>query len=121
MTSWSLKRTKQCAKCPWRTDVNPYDIPNGYEVARHQALRNTIAQPDDWAWLTGSPLPVMACHETEDAHCVGWLAQQAGPGNNLGLRLLLLHCTNVHRLHLIGAQHATFADTLPPAQQGDHA
>lgn len=108
-----LKRTKQCAKCPWRKDVDPHDIPNGYCPTKHAALESTIAKPGDLSFLKGGPMPVMACHETHDAHCIGWLANQLGPGNNIGLRLAMRNCENIGKLKLVGEQHRTFEDTLP--------
>lgn len=110
-----LKRTKQCAKCPWRKDVNPYDIPNGYSVDKHKGLKQTIANPDDPLSTMGRPLKVMACHETDDAHCVGWLMNQLGPGNNIGLRIKMMRCENAKDLRLVGEQHERFEDTLPNA------
>ncbi|HPA02579.1 MAG TPA: DUF6283 family protein [Chiayiivirga sp.] len=109
---WKLKRTVQCRKCPWRVDVDPHDIPNGYCEAKHAALASTIATPGALP-EPGAPLRVMACHETEDAHCVGWLHHQLGRGNNLALRLRMRSCTNAGRLRLSGAQHQTFEDTPP--------
>lgn len=103
---------RQCAKCPWKKGVNPHDIPNGYSVEQHKGLKNTIAEPGD---LRGSPA-MMACHETSPGNelpCVGWLVQQLGEGNNIGLRL------QVHFGHLdanvetVGPQHRRFEDTLP--------
>jgi hypothetical protein len=114
---WKLKRTKQCAKCPWRRDVDPRDIPNGYSVEQHEALRSTIAEPG--AFDLSSPLNIMACHETHDSHCIGWLANQLGPGNNIPLRLHMLGCTNAGQIKLIGEQHETFEDTLP--KECEHA
>lgn len=112
--SWALKRTAQCEKCPWRKDVNPHDIPNGYDVGKHEALASTIADPNDLLGQLASPvLRTMACHETHDAACIGWLANQAGPGNNIALRIKLSTCTNGHKVRLKGEQHATFEDTLP--------
>lgn len=110
-----LKRTKQCAKCPWKKSTNPHDIPNGYSVEKHQALECTIAKPNDSAFLATGDMHVMACHETHDAHCLGWLMNQLGPGNNIGLRLQMRKCTNIHEVELCGEQHATFQDTLPNA------
>lgn len=115
-----LKRTAQCAKCPWRVDVDPHDIPNGYCETKHAALSDTIAAPDDigsaLAVINGrEPLRIMACHETQDAHCVGWLAHQLGPGNNIALRMSMLSCENIGKLRLVGDQHQTFEDTLPKA------
>ena len=110
MSAWKLKRTAQCAKCPWIKAVNPHDIPNGYCETKHRSLEGTIATPGE---LTSGPLRVMACHETDKAHCIGWLANQAGPGNNIGLRLQLMTCENASAIRLRGEQHATFEDTLP--------
>jgi Family of unknown function (DUF6283) len=113
MADWKLKRTQQCDKCPWRVETDPTMIPNGYSVAAHRALVATIAAPCDVS-LIGQPQHIMACHEKHDAHCIGWLAHQMSVGNNLALRLSLLSCDNLGALRLRGAQHPTFADTLPP-------
>lgn len=111
MASWKLKRTAQCAKCPWRKDVDPHDIPNGYCETKHRGVEKTIAKPGEMP--LGGGLNVMACHETDDAHCVGWLMNQIGPGNNIGLRLSLMNCENIKKVRLVGEQHETFEDTLP--------
>lgn len=108
-----LKRTVQCAKCPWRKDVDPNTIPNGYCATKHAALANTIAKPDDLSQVFAKELHVMACHETHDAHCIGWLMNQLGPGNNIALRLSMRRCENADKIRLVGEQHATFEDTLP--------
>lgn len=50
----------------------------------------------------------MACHETHDAHCIGWLANQLGPGNNIALRLAMRDCENIRKLKLIGEQRQLF-------------
>ncbi len=107
--SWELKRTVQCAKCPWRVDVDPHEIPDGYSEEKHAALACTIAEPGSLQ-DTGR---AMACHETDDAHCIGWLANQLGQGNNLGLRIRMLTCSNARDFLTIGEQHKTFQDTLP--------
>lgn len=109
--SWKLKRTAQCKLCPWRKGVDPHDIPDGYSEAKHRALKSTISE-GGFAFLSGE-LRVMACHETDDAHCVGWLVNQLGAGNNIGLRLHMRSCTNANQIKLAGEQHATFEDTLP--------
>lgn len=108
---WRLKRTKQCAKCPWRKDVNPRDIPNGYSEEKHRALKSTIVS--DLCSLRSPEMRVMACHELHDAHCVGWLMNQVGPGNNLGLRIQMIYCENARDIQLVGEQHKTFEETLP--------
>lgn len=116
---WQLKRTAQCAKCPWRQDVNPRDIPDGYCETKHAALAGTIAPKDDTIGhaleiLSGKePLRIMACHETADAHCIGWLTNQIGPGNNVALRMSVRDCLNIGKVRLKGAQHNCFEDTLP--------
>jgi hypothetical protein len=113
-SSWRLKRTKQCAKCPWKVSTNPHDIPNGYSVARHEALACTIAQPGDVSSLVSRKAEhVMGCHEMEDAHCVGWLGHQLGRGNNIALRMRMRTCENASEIRLSGDQHQTFEATLP--------
>ena len=116
MKTWRLKRTAQCAKCPWREGVDPHEIPNGYSVEKHQALRATIAEPGRLD-AGGSCSVAMACHETNDAHCVGWLANQLGPGNNIPLRIRMMSCENADKIRLRGPQHSKFDDTLPGAPQ----
>jgi hypothetical protein len=113
--TWKLKRTVQCAKCPWIKGADPHDIPNGYTVERHLALRNTIADRDrPFSSLDGDRY-VMACHELEEAHCIGWLVNQIGTGNNIGMRLRMRDCNNADAIRLRGEQHASFDDTLPSA------
>lgn len=41
---WKLKRTVQCAKCPWKVSTNPHDISNGYCETKHKDLEETIAK-----------------------------------------------------------------------------
>lgn len=111
--SWKLKRTRQCAKCPWKVSTDPHDIPNGYSVGLHEALACTIAAPGE---LPSSGLRAMACHESskeQPVHCVGWLVNQIGPGNNIGLRIKMMSCENAKHIHLDGEQHERFEDTLP--------
>lgn len=109
MTPWKLKRTTQCTKCPWRVDVDPHDIPNGYDEEKHRALQITIAAPGS---LTDTGR-AFACHELEEAHCIGWLVNQIGPGNNIPLRIRMMTCENARKIRLRGKQHETFEDTLP--------
>lgn len=105
---------KQCQKCPWRVDVDPYDIPDGYCEAKHAGLCSTIAKPG--ALDLGGALRVMACHESKpgkEIACVGWLANQLGPGNNIPLRLAAMHDRKLTDFDLVGEQHERFEDTLP--------
>lgn len=115
MATWKLKRTAQCAKCPWQTAVDPHDIPNGYCETKHRNLAETIAKPGDISTV-GQPVRVMACHETEQAHCIGWVHNQLGPGNNIPLRLQMLSCENIDKLRLRGEQHPNFEATLPSTE-----
>lgn len=105
---------KQCAKCPWRKDVDPNDIPNGYCVKKHAALKDTIARPG--ALNIGGTLRMMACHESmpgKEIACAGWLANQLGPGNNIGLRMAAMRDRKLYDFKLVGEQHETLEDTLP--------
>jgi len=107
-----IKPRKQCKKCPWRVDANPHDIPGGYSPEKHAALKCTIASD---GVLHKSSLRLMACHETPEGKelpCVGWLAHQLGPGNNLGLRLAVHRGRVDTNVQTIGAQHKRFEDTL---------
>ncbi len=110
-----MRRTvKQCRSCPWRVDCDPLvDIPNGYSVELHESLRGTIARPGDLN-LFGT-LRAMACHYSpvgQEIPCAGWLANQLGRGNNIGLRLQVISGA-MPVPELDGEQHATFEDTLP--------
>lgn len=112
--TWKLKRLRQCDKCPWKVTTDPRDIPGGYSENLHRGLAGTIAEPG--VLNIGAPLRLMACHEhppADEAHCVGWLMHQLGPGNNIALRLSMRDCENIHHVQLVGEQHATFEDTLP--------
>ncbi len=62
----------------------------------------------------------MACHEHppgDEAHCVGWLMNQLGPGNNIPLRLKVRSCENIDAVTLDGPQHERFVDTLPKTRK----
>ena len=96
--------------------TDPYDIPNGYEVEKHQALRDTIAEPG--ALDFSKAISVMACHETHKAHCIGWMAHQLGIGENLVLRLETMTCTNIEKMQIVGEQHPNFESTLPLENKG---
>jgi hypothetical protein len=112
MTSPNDRATRrQCKACPWRKDVDAArDIPGGYCARKHAGLRKTLGTPLD------GQLRVMACHETpigKEKPCVGWLANQLGPGHNLALRLATLQDRSLLNFELVGDQHEHFDDTLP--------
>ncbi len=107
------KPRKQCAKCPWRVDVDPTEIPNGYSCDLHAKLENTIAEPGAFR---PSGLRMMACHETrvgKELPCVGWLVNQLGPGNNIGVRIAVMTGKIDGNVEEVGDQHERFEDTLP--------
>lgn len=111
MTKEKSKPRVQCAKCPWKKSTDPYDIPNGYSKKKHENLSCTIATPGDFHHRR-----MMACHETPpgaELPCVGWLVHQLGPGNNIGLRLLVITGQVDANVATVGPQHECFEDTLP--------
>ena len=77
---------------------------------KHRALIGTIAAPGA---LRGGPLRIMACPDTHDSACVGWLVQQLGPGNNLLLRMAVMDGRIDANVETVGRQHEHFEDTLP--------
>lgn len=111
--SWRLNFPVQCAKCPWRVDTNPFEIPRGYNVEKHKALKSTIAKPCDVASLRNEFIRAMACHDHHEEPCVGWLNNQLGPGNNILLRFHFRHCVNGREMRVIGDQHENLEDTIP--------
>lgn len=109
-----LKREHQCAKCPWKKSTDPHEIPDGYSVDAHRSLACTIAEPGALRFGR-TAARAMACHESkpgDESHCIGWLAHQLGPGNNIGLRLEMLSY-DLSGVKLDGDQHDRFEDTLP--------
>ncbi|MFB9795247.1 hypothetical protein ACFFQG_32100, partial [Shinella granuli] len=46
-------------------------------------------------------------------HCIGWLMNQIGAGNNIPLRLQVRSCENINAVVVDGPQHERFEDTLP--------
>lgn len=108
-----VKPRKQCAKCPWKRGADPHEIPNGYCEVKHRALAGTIAEPG--AVVVGG-LRLMACHDTpvgKELPCVGWLVNQLGVGNNIGLRFAVVKGRIDANVETVGPQHERFEDTLP--------
>ena len=115
----TLKDTvRQCRTCPWRVDCDPgADIPNGYSRDLHAALSGTIAKEGE---VRLDEIRAMACHYSEpgrEFYCAGWLHNQLGVGNNIGLRIQQIR-DRVPVPIVEGAQHERFEDTLPPADAG---
>lgn len=108
---WKLERTAQCKTCPWVVGNTVANIPN-YEKEKHRNLESTIATD---AHFSPGPLKVMACHHSTDGsehHCLGWLMNQLGPGNNIPLRLGMSGCENAGEIKLAGKQKADFRETF---------
>ena len=111
MKEWKLARTRQCDNCPWLKGSSTQSIPN-YSESQHHNLRDTIAT--DTRIETGD-LRVMSCHKSQEpnnAHCIGWLHNQLGVGNNIGLRLMAMRCQNINEIALAGDQVDLFDDTF---------
>ncbi len=111
MSKFKLRRTVQCAKCPWRVDTDPNQIPNGYDELKHRQLERTIAKGLNLRF--DMEIRCMACHESHQDYCLGWLMNQLGPGNNIPLRFAMRNCENLGEVILIGEQHERFEGTLP--------
>lgn len=103
---------KQCKACPWkRSTVPARDIPNGYSRKKHKALKCTVATPGE---PCAGPLKMMACHETpvgRERPCVGWVANQLGPGNNIALRMTALD-GRFRDYETVGEQCETLEETV---------
>ena len=114
-----VSKRKQCKACPWKVTTDPgNDIP-GHCRTQHERLENTIAEPASLAFLAGGTLRLMACHEFksgEEMPCVGWLAHQLGPGNNIALRMKAMSDRSLYDFELDGEQHKTLKDTLGDRQ-----
>jgi len=103
----------QCKTCPWKvTTIPERDIPN-YSIEEHEALRVAIRSGLDS--LLGPSLHRMDCHSSmpgEGVLCAGWLHNQLGPGNNVGLRFAAA-VGEFPVAKVVGEQHERFEDTLP--------
>jgi hypothetical protein len=104
----------QCATCPWRVDCDPEEDIVGYSEELHKRLTRTLASGPE-SIFTEAARQAMACHKSTpgaEFPCAGWLQNQLGPGNNIGLRIAVsagrMPAPVVH-----GEQHERFEDTLP--------
>lgn len=112
--SFELPRTKQCSKCPWKVSTDPFEIPDGYCPTKHANLKETIAEPGEFFF--SDTLKIMACHHSngnDKMYCIGYLHNQMGVGNNIGLRMTMSGCSNFKDVKVYGEQHERFEDTLP--------
>lgn len=106
------KILKQCKSCPWKVDCVPArDIP-GYKREMHKKLSKTIKS--GFESIIPGNREVMACHYSQpgkEIYCAGWLDNQLGVGNNLGIRMAVMRgVMPVPEVH--GDQHDRFEDTL---------
>lgn len=108
-----MKTIKQCKSCPWHVDCDPdVDIPN-YRRELHRGLKKTIRSGIDTVFC--STQHMMACHYSkpdDEFVCAGWLHNQIGSGNNLGVRLRVMR-GDLPVPEVDGPQHECFEDTLP--------
>lgn len=111
-SSVKAKEVAQCKSCPWRVGCDPdKDIPN-YRRELHCNLDRTIRSGMES--MAGNRR-IMACHLSKSEAsivCAGWLANQLGPGNNIGLRFDVM-CGRSPVPVVDGPQHERFEDTLP--------
>lgn len=114
MTDDNPDTVKQCITCPWKVGCQPMeDIPN-FVPEKHHKLRNTIAEPGSLRVLADKTMHVMACHYSKpgaEFACAGWLSNQLGPGNNIGVRLRVM-TGQMPVLIVDGPQYETFEETL---------
>ncbi len=85
----------------------------------HEGLQDTIAPSNTLEQLNkfaqSKTVKIMACHdssETELYHCIGWVHNQLGSGNNVALRMSFRDCQNVNEIEVEGEQHSRFEDTF---------
>jgi hypothetical protein len=111
-----MTRTKQCKACPWKKATNPHkDISGGYDPKKHAALVSCQSSG------LYDPGRTMACHESSpgaDEACVGWLANQLGPGNNLALRMRAIIGGEFRDLRTFGEQHESLDAMIATSQRG---
>ena len=112
-TSDDVETVVQCRSCPWRVACVPdKDIPR-YDRELAKGLTRTIQS--GIASMFQKERHVMACHYSkpgEEFACAGWLHNQIGVGNNLGVRIAVM--TGHHPVPVIdGDQHESYEDTLP--------
>jgi hypothetical protein len=104
------KTVHQCSTCPWKVGADLNLIPN-YRRELHEKLTCTIA---DGPRLPTGVLRCMSCHystERKNKPCAGWLYNQLGIGNNIGVRLAVM-TERLSMPKVSGEQYETFEETL---------
>lgn len=100
---------KQCASCPWKTSIDPDALPGKYGHVRRDAVARASASGTR---SLRTDTPGMGCHVKRPGPvlpCVGWLVQQLGPGNNIGLRMQVAAGLVDGNVETVGPQRATLA------------
>lgn len=107
---------RQCSGCPWRLDVDPADIPNGFNYEVHRKLGEDIRGTSTQLG-SDAPIHMMACHETKENRgekpCVGWLVHQLGTGGNFLLRIRAMRDDGFADVETIGDQRVSYDEILP--------
>lgn len=109
-----LKRTKQCANCPWKKSTKHEDIDRreGFDVEYYKSVRDDFVSRPGFIGMSQDH-DNMGCHkhpDEDDVPCIGWLAHEVGPGNNIGLRLWLTQFENSWDIETVGEQHKSIYD-----------
>lgn len=102
-----LKTIKQCKGCPWKVSVDPpRDVPKYAEGIYDRMRASTRSGIES---LSNRPYAAMACHNQRDGEqrpCAGWLHNQLGVGNNLGVRMRVA-AGKLPVPKVVGEQHET--------------
>lgn len=78
--------------------------------------------------LKGGSGPIKLMHKLEalrsqmvicavESPCAGWMHNQLGEGNNIGLRMWAINGLK-SKVEVVGQQHRCFEDTLPGDEEG---
>lgn len=107
-------KVRQCRTCPWKVGCDPEEDIPGYSLELAKKLRSTISDGGIGS-LISTERRIMACHYSEEGNevtCAGWLNNQLGIGNNIGVRMDVI----MGRLpvpEVDGEQHEEYEETLP--------
>lgn len=95
------------------------DFASGCLVAHPYAAEiiAAYAAEEGHTWIRMNPSGEKESPVGREKDCVGWLANQLGPGNNIALRLAVRVGRVSADFELVGKQHPRFEDTLPRAKR----
>lgn len=101
---------KQCGNCPWKksTKLEDIDCKEGFDMDYYESVRDDYVACHDFDRSHKN----MGCHKfpNDSQPCIGWLLHEAGPGNNIGIRLMLSCVDNANELETFGPQHKSIKD-----------